>query len=545
MLLGGVACAACDAFLVERFIPVSVMADDLDAFCATTGTLRYGLDPDTGDGSVQRPAFPGAMAALFAHRDGIYGGILRASQLFFALMLAGLYLWGAALGSRTAGVLAVLLATTVGPLALATRSLTFYPAVGALYLIGAALVCLALRLGSVWGVALGSAGLGLTLLGDQMGLVWAAPGLGLLLFMLARMVTQAEPRRRLRVSLAGAGALLLPLVCSWFVAASLPPVTYPGVDGGRVKGQVIKTLEVRAAQNINAHLCEASQVPNCGFPAAVNEELKRFTGRGMDLGIWQRGFLWGHGSPLDWLATPGRLLALTRIEVRDAFNLDSYNGNLPWLRKNNVHPFLLLGGVALLLTLFTLRRQRLLLAGLLLCLLPYLFFLLNYQQMTFITRLNPDEIAAFDSRVPVIYRPKYLTIVLAPLPLLLALPLARAGQGLRSRLAGRLSPLPGRAAGVGAATAGAALVAALLLGWSRTPGPGMRYFHFSHLVVNMLDAAAGKPGGYSREVERSLCVQLLRRDNAAGLPMLPLQHAPEIPSPLDYEKRADREKVGL
>lgn len=494
---------------MERFIGAPVVCDDVVDHCVTVGTLRADATTTHG-GGIYRPSFPGAVAALFAGHFGVLEGMLLASQFFFILLLAGLYIWGVALAGRSAGVLAVLLACLVGPLVLATRSLTFYPAIAALNLLGAALVCLAARLGTVRGILLGAVGCGLTLLGDQMAIVWAAPGLSLLLVLALRPLADRRPRPMLAAK--GLLALLLPLLCSWAVAASLPPVTFPLQLNSPAQVNIIKTLEVRAAQNLNAHLHEAAPHKNGSFPGLINEQLKALGQTEVNLAAWQQGFIWGHSSPLGWLHTPGRLVALSLIRVDLIKNRGRNSNTLPWFMRNNVVPWLIIGGAALLLCLVYLRRNRPLLLAMFFCLIPYALFLLMHQQMTSLPPINLHQIPGMgegaDSVIPVLYRPKYLTIALAPVPLLLAVAIVALARLFK-----------GRAARAVVTSVSVLAVAALLLGWSSPAGPGMRYLHEPENLYKMLARLAESSAQRGDEEIGGVCMKYLRNDQNAGLPV--------------------------
>jgi hypothetical protein len=194
----------------------AVTGADFQEYCATVGSLRGG---GAEHHYAMRSRFPAILPGLLAVPLGVVDGLGLASLLGCGLLAAGLYAWGRVLHGRLAGVCAALLGLGLPPLALSPRLLSFYPLIAAALVIAAAAAAWALRDRGLPALALGGCGVGLALLADGIGLIWALPCLVLVVVAAAR-----APLRRLPLRL---GVLLLPLALSFAVGRWAYAQTHP------------------------------------------------------------------------------------------------------------------------------------------------------------------------------------------------------------------------------------------------------------------------------------------------------------------------------
>ncbi len=249
----------------------AVTASDFGEYCA--GTMALVTGPIEG-WSGNRSRLVGWIPALWA--DWLGGPIdgLQASALVSQWGIGvGLYLWGRALHSRGAGILAAILSASIAPLANMTHTLSFYPPMVMLLTISTGLCVAGARRDDGKGFLLGGLGVAIALLTDVRGLLWALPLGGALLL-------TAVLRRRgatLRVV-----AMLTPIVLSYYWS----PLFFDATS---------RRLEAQA--NVQQFLA-ANGYANPYAPAAIvaNEE---------------RMYLWGYSSVLDIPATLVRLREAT------------------------------------------------------------------------------------------------------------------------------------------------------------------------------------------------------------------------------------------
>ena len=145
---------------------------DLSDYC--NAILHLNGDTDV-PWSIKRSKITGWLAAPLAQTEGIMTALRTSSAAAAILVGGGMYLWARAVAGRTAGALAVVAGLALGPLVLLSRILTFYPMVAAFLVVGAALATAGIVSKHPKHLALTGAGMGLALLADVRGLVWAAP----------------------------------------------------------------------------------------------------------------------------------------------------------------------------------------------------------------------------------------------------------------------------------------------------------------------------------------------------------------------------------
>jgi hypothetical protein len=145
---------------------------DMVDYC--NGILHLSGDTDVA-WSLKRSRITGLVAAAIAESRGIMGGLRGSSVVATALIGSGLYLWGRVASGRTAGLIAVAAGLAFSPLVLLPRILTFYPMVSAFFVLGAVGLTAGIVHRTPRTLALAGAGIGLALLADVRGLVWAVP----------------------------------------------------------------------------------------------------------------------------------------------------------------------------------------------------------------------------------------------------------------------------------------------------------------------------------------------------------------------------------
>jgi len=151
-------------------------ASDFSEYCVSVDAVRDGR---WGGYSNNRSRLAGWPAGWLAGSLGIIDGLAFSALISTVFVGAALYFWGRALHSRVAGVIVVLLALTIGPVALIPRTMSFYPVNTAIFAWSAAGAALALRYRTLPALLVCGVGAGLALLVDVRGLLWALPALGL------------------------------------------------------------------------------------------------------------------------------------------------------------------------------------------------------------------------------------------------------------------------------------------------------------------------------------------------------------------------------
>lgn len=211
-------------WLVDFHLAQGVVASsDFEDWCAAVATLAAG---QPGAFPAHRPMLVARGLVGLARSVGTADALLLGAQLSAFVGCAGLFLWGRALHGRLAGLSAALFAGALGPLVSLGRTLSFYPELTAVFTLGAGLAAGAARSGSVGAMGLAGLGIGLCLLVDLRGLVWALPLLGVAGLGLLR------PPRRVGTTALRVLALGLPLVGAW---AAAPLAYHP--DTGSLEEQ--------------------------------------------------------------------------------------------------------------------------------------------------------------------------------------------------------------------------------------------------------------------------------------------------------------------
>jgi len=198
-------------------------------------TMAAGILGQLQHWTRNRTLLVGWPAVLAGRRVGVIDGLIAGSVVGALLTGAGLYVWGRALHGRLAGVAAALLAGAVAPLTLLPRTLSFYPMIAGLLVVSCALASVAVR----WrrhlvALLLGGVGVGLALLVDVRGFVWACA----LLPAVAGVALLDRPTR-VPVRLL---AVLLPLWASYQLG---PKLVTPDHAPLEVQANVVRMLRER------------------------------------------------------------------------------------------------------------------------------------------------------------------------------------------------------------------------------------------------------------------------------------------------------------
>lgn len=199
----------------SRFYLPGWTSADFQAYCMSVASLREG---GLGNWYILRSVGAGLLPAFFAKFFGVLDGLALGALASSMGLVAGLYLWGVAIRGWALGLATVFFVGVVAPLALVPRLLSFYPEVVAGLVLGSVLPVLAWRLGSLKGLFWGSVGVATCLLVDARGLLWALPGLLLLLGVAWRVQAGRSWK---------AAAILTPLILAWFLGKIFYGPTLP------------------------------------------------------------------------------------------------------------------------------------------------------------------------------------------------------------------------------------------------------------------------------------------------------------------------------
>lgn len=123
----------------------------------------------------KRSRFAAVLPFVFSQSAGIVNGMAQAAWFSTALLGMGIYFWASQVAGRVAGVFAVCIALTMAPLVSLSRFLNFYPEIVTAFVWGAAFLAYAFRKRTPRSFFLAGIGVGICLLIDSRGLIWALP----------------------------------------------------------------------------------------------------------------------------------------------------------------------------------------------------------------------------------------------------------------------------------------------------------------------------------------------------------------------------------
>ena len=310
-----------------------VTGSDVPGVCAIVSFLVDGT-PEL----LRRPGFGALPAALLTPALGMRDAIFANSMIFPALQGAAIYVWARALFNREAGVAAVMLSCAVAQLATMPRVFSFFPSSAGLYTMAAAATAVALRWPGKVSLAIAGAGLGMALLADHPGLIYATPMLALCLVLCRVKGRRRETGKRL-------AALLLPICLSWGVGHILTPLSLASFEDKM--SIYIGTYEAKGESR-------PKEVPRSRWLKrwALNLDVDQ------DMDKPTPGYRWGHSGPLQITKTLTALSVLA-LEDRPPSQDESFIEESAVIREGLLEPWLpafLLGlGVCLVAGL---RRAR-------------------------------------------------------------------------------------------------------------------------------------------------------------------------------------------
>ena len=166
--------AGSDPMLVKDLLTSAISTDFMD-YCGGLGSML--MDNEAG-WPAKRSRAAAWLPATLADSVGILEGLALGAVLSTMLIGSGLYLWAQALGGRESGLMAVLTAMAMGPLVLLSHMLSYYPEMIAAFVLAAAAAAWAIRVRSILTMTLAGLAIGIVLLIDVRGLLWALPLLG-------------------------------------------------------------------------------------------------------------------------------------------------------------------------------------------------------------------------------------------------------------------------------------------------------------------------------------------------------------------------------
>jgi hypothetical protein len=373
-LLSGLAFLVVSAFWIAPMIVVlsPLMSSDFGQYCESVGAFR---DGDLSGWIRQRSLVAGALPGALAGPLGIVDGLLMGAWISHWVMGVGLFLWGRAAHSRMAGIMTCLLGCAVHPVVYLSRTVSFYPEVIAICVLSSGLALLALR-ERRWPMVLAAGlGIGLVLLVDARGLIFAGPVLTM-----AVLAVVTGPRRHRWPS---AGVLIACMVGSYQI-------------GHHTTWSDSVSLELQTLYYVDDALRHHSP----GKPeGSIMHEAEDLDSR----------FVWGR-TPLTTLpATLNNLLYFRSVLPEDIADVPHTSR----LRRNQVNPWLMSLWLSVLVAGWGLRHRPLLGFGFLVSLLPYAL--------------------ALEGAARVLVQVRYLASGLVMVPVMMAVGFAVLAQGALER----------------------------------------------------------------------------------------------------------------
>lgn len=197
----------------------ALTASDFSQYCDSVGAVQAGhLDQV----NIQRSMYASLLPGFLARGFGVLGGLMLAAIISQVVTGVGLFLWARVLAGRVAGLTAVILALSMTPLVLLSRTVTFYPQVVAVFVLAAAATTAVGTLRTMASLVLAGAAAGLALLWDPRGLYWAVPALAVGSVV---AVLRVSPRQWI----ARLAALHTPVALSWALARQYTPPQASGL----------------------------------------------------------------------------------------------------------------------------------------------------------------------------------------------------------------------------------------------------------------------------------------------------------------------------
>jgi hypothetical protein len=212
--MGLLASWICEAWIVDHYLEGGrALTSDFGRVC---GSLAAATQGQWEQWSPTSSRLSGVLIGPLVGPLGVLDALNLGASAGFALCVSSCVLWASALHSRLAGIATGFIALSLMPLAVMSRTLSFYPLNLGFFSLCLALGVMALVRPSKSSILAGSLGVGLVLLVDVRGLLFALPALLMVLLAAYRL-------KDLRLSLR-AGIILAPLMGSWMLA----DLAYPG-----------------------------------------------------------------------------------------------------------------------------------------------------------------------------------------------------------------------------------------------------------------------------------------------------------------------------
>ena len=204
LLAAVISCAWISHFslLGGRFV-----APDFSRYC---GNLAVVMDGEWWAWHEASSLLPAWILSPIAGQVGLMDALAWGALLGFGVTAAACYWWASVLHSRLAGIAAVLFCLCMMPLVVMSRSLTFYPLHVAVFTLATATATVALVRKTKGALLMAGVAIGLALLMDVRGLLFALPAFGA-----AVLASYKRPLWRTFFRLL---LVLAPLTASWHMA---------------------------------------------------------------------------------------------------------------------------------------------------------------------------------------------------------------------------------------------------------------------------------------------------------------------------------------
>jgi len=197
----------------------SVIYSDLIEYCTGVTTPKALMAGVSSKRSVLPMLLPRAFYAELGVFDALAFGALCSSFAVGFLF----YIWGALLGGSSLGIIAVLFALIPAPMTFIGRMLTSYPEMSVCFMLGSVATCCGILSKKPIAMLFGGIGVGIILLADTRGIIWAIPYfIGLIIAALFRGTKQ---NRIVRLVL-----LIIPIWYSYSLASQVYVFNAIGIE---------------------------------------------------------------------------------------------------------------------------------------------------------------------------------------------------------------------------------------------------------------------------------------------------------------------------
>lgn len=231
-----------DTWIVDHYLEGGrALTSDFSRVCASLSTATQGHWEHWSPTSSR---LSGVFVVPLIGPMGIMDALNLTASAGFVICVTSVVLWASALHSRLAGFAAGFVVLSLMPLTVISRTLNFYPITVGFFSLCLALAVMSMVRPSKGSILAGALGIGLVMLVDVRGLLFALPAL-------LMVVLGAYRLKEVRLSLR-AGLILAPLMGSWMLA----DLTYPGHPSS-LEDQVMAlnaNLEAAQSENDEVHM---------------------------------------------------------------------------------------------------------------------------------------------------------------------------------------------------------------------------------------------------------------------------------------------------